>query len=207
MEGLLLGLASGIQCLSYCAPVLVTYLLADGKKPWKNMICLLEFLSGRLLGYLLFGTLAWCTKFAVTGERSSMVIFGSSYVLLSVMMIVTAFRDTHIACPVRAFSWVMQSAPLRSSLVFPAALGFLTGINLCPPFLLALTETAASDSMIRSLTFFLLFFIGTSVYFMPLAFLGAVRSGSALKTVAKMASALIALFYLYKGALMVLGGI
>lgn len=207
MEGLLLGLASGMQCLSYCAPVLVTYLLAGGKKPWKNMICLLEFLSGRLLGYLLFGTLAWCTKFAVTGERSSMVIFGSSYALLSVMMIAAAFRDTHITCPIKTFSWVMQSAPLGSSLVFPVTLGFLTGINLCPPFLLALTETAASGSMIRSLTFFLLFFIGTSVYFMPLAFLGAVRSGSALKMVAKMASVLVALFYLYKGILMVLGGI
>ena len=112
MEGLLLGLASGVQCLSYCAPVLVTYLLADGKRPWKNLISLLEFLFGRLSGYLLFGLLAWCTRFAVTGERSSMIIFGSSYVFLAAMMAVYAFRNTHAVCPVNAFG--RSCSPQRS---------------------------------------------------------------------------------------------
>jgi hypothetical protein len=168
------------------------------------MVCLLEFLLGRLFGYLLFGVLAWCTKFAITGERSSMVLFGSSYVVLSVMMAVYAFHDTLTVCPAGALGRASQSVLFQKPFVFPAVLGFLTGINLCPPFLLALTETATSESISRSLVFFTLFYIGTSVYFLPLSFLGSFRTCGSIKTVAKMASVIIAIFYVHKGISMLL---
>lgn len=207
MDGLYLGLANGIQCLSYCSPVLVVYLLGEGKSPWKNMLRLLVFLSGRLSGYLLFGILAYCTNFILSGERQSMIIFGSSYALLSVMMVIYAFRGTPAACPVKSINRLMPPAVLKNPSLFPIALGFLTGVNLCPPFLLALTRIADSGSISQSLIFFLLFFIGTSVYFIPLSFLGCLRSSDAVKTVAKMASAGIALFYFYKGVVMIINGI
>ncbi|MDD3169077.1 MAG: sulfite exporter TauE/SafE family protein [Eubacteriales bacterium] len=206
MDGLYLGLANGIQCLSYCAPVLVIYLLGEGKRPLKNMLRLLAFLSGRLSGYLLFGILAYCTKLILSGERQSMIIFGSSYAVVSIMMIIYAFRGTHAPCPMNAINRIIPPAALKSPLLFPVALGFLTGINLCPPFLLALTEIADSGTISQSLIFFLLFFAGTSVYFIPLSFLGFLRSVDGVKTVAKMASIGIALFYFHKGVFMIVNG-
>lgn len=198
---MLLGLATGVQCLSYCAPVLVTYLLGTGKTMLRNVICLIEFLLGRLLGYLLFGIAAYCAKFAL-GRNT--FVFGVSYLLLSIMMILFVLYGKHVACPAGMFRRILQGSLFKKPFLFPVVLGFLTGINLCPPFLLALTETAASVSLTGSLLFFLLFFIGTSVYLLPLSFLGALKSNDSLKLVAKTASILIALYYACNGVLMIL---
>jgi hypothetical protein len=47
--------------------------------------------------------------------------------------------------------------------------------------------------------FFAVFFLGTSVWFVPFAGLGWVRRNEAVTTVARMAMVLIALYYLYAG--------
>lgn len=59
MQAFLLGLSNGAVCLAYCAPVLIPYLLGEGKRISRNFAVLIRFLAGRLLGYLLFGIMAW----------------------------------------------------------------------------------------------------------------------------------------------------
>lgn len=58
MKGFLLGLANGTSCLTLCAPVLVPYLLNEGDNVRRSLVTLGKFLTGRLLGYLVFGLLA-----------------------------------------------------------------------------------------------------------------------------------------------------
>lgn len=59
LQGFLLGLANGSSCLAYCAPVFVPYLLAEGQSVRRNVLALLQFLTGRLAGYALFAAVAW----------------------------------------------------------------------------------------------------------------------------------------------------
>jgi hypothetical protein len=57
-DGFLLGLVNGGVCLSYCAPVLVPYLLGEGDTVRRSVASVGGFLGGRLVGYLTFAVLA-----------------------------------------------------------------------------------------------------------------------------------------------------
>ena len=55
------------------------------------------------------------------------------------------------------------------------ALGFLTGINLCPPFLVAGVRAAQLEHLWAALLFFVCFFAGTAVWFLPFLSMGLVQ--------------------------------
>ncbi|MFL7807625.1 MAG: sulfite exporter TauE/SafE family protein, partial [Anaerolineae bacterium] len=90
MQGFLLGLANGTTCLTFCAPVLVPYLLGEGKGVRKNLLTLLQFLIGRLGGYMLFGLAAWATGSLLLGATAGQgVLLGLVYVGLAALLLVT----------------------------------------------------------------------------------------------------------------------
>jgi hypothetical protein len=84
-------------------------------------------------------------------------------------------------------------------------LGFLTGVSLCPPFVAAGVRAAEAASIAAALAFFAVFFVGTSIWFVPFAGMGWIRRSEALTTVARMAMALVAFFYLYAGLMTLFG--
>ncbi len=86
-------------------------------------------------------------------------------------------------------------------------LGLATGLNLCPPFLLAVATAAEQATLLQSVLFFLTFFLGTSVFLIPAPFLGLLRGFPALQVVGKMAAGLIGAYYLYLGVTMLAGGL
>ena len=92
-----------------------------------------------------------------------------------------------------------KTAPRRSLLVLPVAMGFLTGLNLCPPFLAAFTGAAKTESLGESLAFFACFFLGTLVFFLPLPLLGALGRFSAIKSIGRLTALVMAAFYVYAG--------
>ena len=92
-----------------------------------------------------------------------------------------------------------KTAPRRSLLAVPVAMGFLTGLNLCPPFLAAFTGAAKTESLGESLAFFACFFLGTLVFFLPLPLLAGLGRLSALKTIGRLAALVMAAFYVYAG--------
>ena len=59
--------------------------------------------------------------------------------------------------------------------------------------------------MAAAVLFFAVFFLGTSVWFLPFASLGWVRRNEAITTVARMAMVLIALYYLFVGLTTLIG--
>jgi sulfite exporter TauE/SafE len=205
MQGFLLGLASGTTCLAYCAPVLLPFLLGEGQRVRQNWVILGKFLGGRLGGYLLFGLIAWAVNRLIledSGVRTP--VLGVAYVVLAVLLIVYGVVRTPSACAGElkgARAWLGRWPAL-----LPVGLGFLTGLNVCPPFLMAFAAAAGTGALWQSLLFFGAFFLGTSLYFLPLPFLGAFRRFQPLRIIGKFAAVIVAVYYLVMGTILLVAG-
>ncbi len=201
-KGLMLGLASGAVCAAYCGPVLVPYLLSRGQNILNNLLTILYFMAGRLAGYLLFAAAAWAVGFAVIKNLTNQgAVFGVIYIVLAVLLVFYGFRSPAGDCAGGRVKFLSEKLKTKNQAVFPATLGFLTGLNLCPPFLLAFTEAARTGTLWRSLLFFAAFFVGTSVYILPLAVLGLARRIEGLRYIGRLAAGVAGVYYLCLGIL------
>lgn len=187
---LLAGLAVGAFCLTYCFPFMAPFLVAEERPQLKNLLLVLEFLIGRILGYLCFGFLA-----GLLGSRfdSSWLRLATnlSFILLSVVLffyVMGLVRDRGAFCASARF--------FRSK--SPVLMGFLMGINICPPFLLAVLDVVTHKNALYGMAYFALFFLASSVYFLPAFLLGMVARTEALRKVARVSGFLTAgLFFIY----------
>jgi hypothetical protein len=212
-DALALGLASGPACLAACGPVLVPSLLAGRAGFLPNLRTIAVFLGTRLLGYLLFARVAW-----ELGALASMLIkphphlIGLVYVLMAGVLAWYAYsvrRNCAGSCSpsklVTIGGAVDESGNTQKGIAGVAMLGFLTGLNFCPPFVVAGIRAAELGSLSGALLFFAVFFAGTSIWFVPIAGLGCVVRNQALITVARMTMGLVAFYYLALGLYMLLG--
>lgn len=208
MEGFLLGLASGVTCLAYCAPILVPYMLGEGRSIGQNYAILGQFLGGRLVGYLLFGLFSWLAGLALLQTASYHgIIFGSAYILLAGLLAVYGLFKAPSLCAQEPLRNALSRLLARRPALIPFSSGLLTGLNLCPPFLLAFARAAESGSLLDSLLLFLAFFVGTALYFLPMPFLGALRRVAALRTIGKLTALIVALYYLIIGVATLVGNL
>lgn len=208
MGAFLLGFSSGTVCLAYCAPVLVPFLLSEGRGVRTNVLLVGKFLSGRLIGYLVFAVFSWAVGqvlLRIAGYRET--IFGGVYVLLSVLLVLYGFFDLRSRCAGKGASRSLDGFAGKWPSLLPLVLGFITGFNLCPPFLLALSGAAHSRGILDSVRFFALFFLGTAVYFIPMPILGVLKPLKPLRTVGRLVCGIIGCFYFYQGIIMIQGGI
>ena len=95
----------------------------------------------------------------------------------------------------------------RGDVGLPVILGLATGVSICPPFVLALTEVAGAPSLVDSLTYFAAFFVATSLYFVPALALGPLARRDVVALVARLAATIAAAYYLYRGALMLVAAL
>jgi sulfite exporter TauE/SafE len=206
-EALILGLSSGPACMASCGPVLVPSLLAEPAGMRLTTRNLSAFLAARFLGYLLFAAAAWEIGAVVSlPSTSRLLITGVVHVLLAGVLLWYAYSMGHAhAHSCAASELVTLGAPKKRSVTGPTALGFLTGFSLCPPFVIAGVRAAQLESATAALLFFAVFFVGTSVWFLPFVGLGCVRRSQAVTTVGRMAMVLIAFFYVYLGLAMLMG--
>ena len=206
-EALFLGLASGPACVASCGPVLVPSLLAEHSGLRLNSRYLSAFLATRLLGYLLFAAVAWELGALVSIPSSARaLVFALIHLLLAAVLLRYAYsvgRACNHACA--SSELVTIGAAGKHRVPGAAVLGFLTGVSLCPPFVAAGVRAAQAASVTAAMLFFAVFFLGTSVWFLPFAGLGWVRRNEAVTTVARMAMVLIALYYLLAGLTTLVG--
>ncbi len=208
MRGLVLGLAAGSVCLATCAPVLAPFLLAEGKTSRWNTRAVAAFLGGRLAGYILFAVLAWLVGGLLpSGERFRYWLFAGAYLALAVTLIVYGLGKIRGGCPAVEGRGRRKWSERASGCTAALLLGFFTGLNLCPPFLAAFTEAVDSGSLGGSIFFFLMFYIGTSVYFVPAPLLGLLNRFVSLRTVGQLAAVLVGSLYLFRGVILVYGGL
>jgi hypothetical protein len=165
------------------------------------------FLSARLLGYLLFAVAAWQLGALVSIPPGPRILLTAAVnVLLAgglVWYAISGPSHAH-ACAAPKLVHIGGSQPRR--IAGPAALGLLTGLNLCPPFVAAGVRAAQAASMLQALLFFAFFFVGTSVWFVPFTVMGCVARNDAVLTVARMTMVLVALYYLILGISLFAGG-
>ncbi len=216
-EALVLGLASGPACMASCGPVLVPSLLAERPGLRLNTRYLSVFLGARFAGYLLFAAVAWeIGALASLAPAPRLFLIGGVHVLLAGVLFWYAYaagRACAHSCP--GTELVSIGAPGKPGpekgrlgkhgVPAAAALGFLTGLSLCPPFVAAGVRAAELGSVAAALLFFAVFFVGTSVWFVPFVGLGCVARNEAVMTVARMAMVLIALCYACLGLTLLFG--
>lgn len=208
MDAFLLGLSNGVVCVGYCAPVLVPYLLGQGSGVLANLSIVARFLLGRLAGYLAFSVLAFAFHAALPASVTVRnFIMGSTYVILSVLLVFYGFRyrTGSPVCAARGSDpFLSRTGRLWPALV-PAILGLLTGLTICPPFLLAFTAAVEKTTLMGSVAFFFLFFCGTSIFFLPFPLVGSLKRLRVLSTVGKLAAGIVGLYYFYAGLILLLG--
>ncbi len=206
-EAMLLGLTSGPACIASCGPVLVPSLLAEPGGLRLNTRYLGTFLGTRFVGYLLFAIVVGEIGAAASLPQAGRpLVFGAVHVLLAAVLVWyarTAGRSCAGECAAPALVPIGVTA--KRGVPGAAVLGLLTGVSLCPPFIAAGVRAAELGSVVGAALFFTMFFIGTSVWFVPFVGLGCVRRNEAILTVARMAMVLIALYYAFLGAAMLLG--
>jgi hypothetical protein len=205
VEALLLGLSVGLVCLASCGAVLLPWLVVQQRTTVATAWLLGQVLAGRLVGYLLFAGVAWAAGLVlVPGElRTRALVFGLAHVALAAMLFWYVFAASRSPRSAQLSPGSRRLSPMRRriSRVGPAALGFLTGINLCPPFVVATVRAAELRSLPASLAFFTVFFVGTSVWFLPFLAAGAARRIPEARTVGRVAMGIVAAYYGYMGAI------
>ncbi|MCL5110776.1 MAG: sulfite exporter TauE/SafE family protein [Chloroflexi bacterium] len=187
-QGLLLGLSTGLFCLGACAPALVPALLV-GQRGWRGSAAVVaQVAGGRLLAYLIFGAAVGALGTALDpGSQALRRLGGVAMLLLALVL------AAHLAGlgPRVATLPVCRLLPAR---VFraPWAFGFLTGLSVCPPFLLALATALGAGGPLEGALFFAAFFAGTALYLLPLVPLGALGRWEAPRLVGRIAGMLAA---------------
>jgi sulfite exporter TauE/SafE len=201
--GFLLGLSTGAVCLAYCGPVLLPFIMGQGNTISKNAVSVSLFLTGRLVAYLIVGILSGLLGILFLQKLShNTLLFGLIYSLLAVLMMAYGFFRFREVC--LGAKVAKGHASTNWQFMVPLAGGFATGLNVCPPFLLAITGAADEKSITGSLLFFVFFYLGTLIYFLPMPFIGFFRHKQALRIVGKFAAILAGFIYLYKGIVLMI---
>lgn len=188
-KGLLLGLSTGLFCLSWCVPIYTPLLLSTQKSIREIWLAFVKFSLGRLLAYIIFGAVVgYLSEFIIGGIFSKIISW--SIIIIALLMIGYGFGLT---IPKSKFCQRIK----KMKILFWA--GFLTGINVCPPFMLAVVSGLKSGNVISGILYFLFFFIGTSVYLVPLTFLGYFNKLKILNKIATYSAILVGIIFLFYG--------
>lgn len=200
LEGLILGISNGPTCLTVCLPAIVPFLLAEGKNISSSTFFLIKFMIGRLIGYLIFAVLAWVASSLILTANSVYreLIFGIAYLLSAILMLThSLYTPKKKSCSLNVTKGFVTKHLKNFPSILIVSYGLLTGISLCPPFLAVFTEAVNSGALLGSIKFFILFFIGTSIFFIPIPFIGALQKFKSIKHIGKGAAFIMSLYYFY----------
>ena len=189
----------GLFCATSCLPFIAPYLVAERRDAKATAGTLMQFILGRLGGYILFGAV-----FGYLGERLNGAAFNLftivSLVLLSFLLILYAVGLMKPSWSVCGMSrWPRRRIPLL--------MGFLMGVNICPPFLLSVAYVFTLHSLFKGIVYFLVFFAATTVYFLPLFFLGFLGKLNEFRAVARVSAVLVGLLFTAYGFYAIVRGI
>ncbi|PWR69826.1 sulfite exporter TauE/SafE family protein [Methanospirillum lacunae] len=190
-SGILLGLSTGLFCLASCAPIMVPFMLGEKRNLKKIVSTTINLSIGRLCAYILIGTAVGI--FAANLEENLFhKIGGAALVLVSVLLLLYTFSLIPIHPRFCGCNPKIQSN-------IPVLFGFLTGINICPPFLLAISYAISLGNLLGSILLFLGFFIGTSIYLVLLIPVGYVGKYENFRVVGRITAILSSIVFFFVG--------
>jgi sulfite exporter TauE/SafE len=201
---LLLGFSSGLVCMVSCGSLLVPWLGGRAQGPGATARLLGLFLAGRLVGYLLFALIAFGMGWILArGPGGGHDLLALAQIALALLLLADGLSWVGRAPCALSWFWRLRPGPGAAT---PLLLGFFTGLNLCPPFLMALCQASRGHSLGHALLTFLFFFLGTSPWVAPFLLLGACRRWEAFRHVARLTMLIMAAYYLATGSLLLLEG-
>ncbi|HPD18817.1 MAG TPA: sulfite exporter TauE/SafE family protein [Candidatus Goldiibacteriota bacterium] len=192
VSGFLVGLSSGMSCLGICSPYLIPFLLSEERNVKQNVFVILEFLSGRFVAYFFMGLISGIAGVALSELSISGKIIGALMAITGIMLFLYSSGITNL----------IKIHPLRKiSIRIPFSAGLVSGLNICPPFVTAVTYAMSFHNVIVSITYFLFFFLGTAVYLTPFAFSGLISRFETARNAGRISGILISVFVIINGIL------
>ena len=191
LEPLLAGLSMGLFCCVSCYPVLAPVFAAEDRSAGATLRVWLQFLLGRLAGYVLFGAaIGWL------GERFDEAWFNqASLAIMMILAVLLIFYAVGFWRP----PWAFCTAGTRRGKATPAVLGLLMGVNACPPFLMSVAYVLTLHSLLKGIAYFLVFFCATSVYMVPLLFVGWLGRMQEFRRAARASALVVGILFLVYG--------
>jgi len=188
IEGLTLGLANNLFCVGTCLPALLPVVLGQKDKPTSTV---LKFMAGRLCAYVLFAVVSGAAGIYFEG-RINPRIFSVFLIFLALFLLVFAAAGAGLKfCPAGFSGAIGKSVPLYS--------GFVMGLNICPPFLIALSKTLALGSIAGSIVFFIGFYLGSSAWLVIFLFSGKLPASKNLNIAGRVLASAVGIWYLWQG--------
>jgi len=193
-EGFILGLATGSVCAVVCTPLLAPALLVRDRPSWGGSVRRVsEFLAGRLIAYVGVGALFGALGAATALDKSSHLSSAANVPLGLAMILVALSGQGESGGFCRFAHRIGQHARL------PLALGFLTGISPCPPFVKAVHGAVVQGGMVQGALLFLAFFVATSLFILPVIVVGMGALVKPLRALGHVAAGLAGLVFLTAG--------
>ncbi len=205
-----LGLTSGGACLVTCGPLAAAFLTAEGANLKGCAALLTIFLSGRFLGYCGWAILSWLLGRAIFKVPSGLPVLSFAGVVLGAWLIFYGISKpidhSHEGCPGSILKSLNPSLGNYQVFFRGGLWGFLSGFQVCPPFLAAIIGAVRTGSLGGSLLFFSLFYLGTGIWFLPFPFVGTLGRFRQVAQVARFCALLLGAYYIYSGLIALTGG-
>ena len=202
-DSLILGLSSGSACLATCGMVMFPYLMAGSAGVKRIAIDLSLFLITRFVVYFILATLSWYfgqALFSNTVVRN--IVPGILYIIFAVMLVWYSIgKNRKPDCPAKIVKTV------NNHRLVPILLGLVNSLGFCPALFIILTKGATQGTLVQSYIAFLAFFIGSSIWFLPLPLAGRIRKKEVLKNIGILATGLAGIIFMIKGLTNLIGGI
>ena len=197
VSAFILGLSSGIACISVCLPGVVPILLGRRSTVAQSARFVAVYLSGRWCAYLIAAELSAVFAAAIYDVVSNKIVMITTQFVLAVIMILFAAGKLSSKCINPLKHKRLLTFLKRRDILLPLGLGFITSITLCPPFVSLVIQTVGEQSMARMVLLFTMFFVGTLPYFLPVPLIGLSRRKGVFKIIGHYAAAIMGCVYLY----------
>jgi len=198
--GYIAGLSAGVFCLGTCLPLFLPFLFSEKRNTKNSLLLVLEFSLGRLLGYLLFGVLFGIFGKLITSEVIHKITsFGSLIIgVIMILYCVSFIKKKDCECK-------KNEEETRKKNKTPLVVGFFNGIHICPPFIASLIYVFSLESVASSVSYFIMFFLGTSTFIIPTVFIGSISKFEWVRKVGQVSGIIIGFYFIYHGLAEIFG--
>ncbi|MCX7846529.1 MAG: sulfite exporter TauE/SafE family protein [bacterium] len=190
--GFLTGVTTGVACVAVCGAVLVPVVLSRRETVVRNVLVLGWFSLGRLCTYVIFGGVCgWVGSIVHEHEWFRWVQPGAHALAGIVLLRFIAGRGRG--------KGECVSLGERVPAQVPFVLGMITGANICPPFVSAIVAALGCGSVVYGVLYFVAFFLGTTIYLLPLPVVGCLARWGRWRQVGRISGAVVGMVYVYLG--------